>query len=495
MPIFSLPSPYGIGTLGSAAFDFVDFLTKGAQSFWQILPLNPTNYGDSPYQSFSCMAGNPYFIDLDLLVKDELLTKAEIKPYDFGTDSTKVDYEKLYNNRFKVLKAAFCNFKPNNEYRKFENQNAYWLDDYALFMAIKSANDGKAWYEWPEPLKKRDSKAILQTRENLAEEITFHKFLQFEFDKQWCSLKKYANQNNIQIIGDIPIYVALDSADVWSDPKQFLLDKDYKPKSVAGVPPDAFSADGQLWGNPLYDWNYIKQNNYAWWKQYLGHALKRYDKVRIDHFRGFESFFAIPYGDTDAKGGKWVKGPNIDLFDALKSEFGKNLPIIAEDLGVIDDGVRTLLKKTGYPGMKVFVFAFDGDPDNEYLPSNITNKNCVFYTGTHDNEPLRAFFESMEEETRKEFEKTLEDECLQADVPYITVTPEEECASIIELLMSTKADTVIIPMHDVLFMEEEARLNAPATVSGKNWTFRFTERDFGRRKAAWLKFLIEKYNR
>lgn len=458
MPIFSLPSPYGIGTLGSAAFDFVDFLTKGAQSFWQILPLNPTNYGDSPYQSFSCMAGNPYFIDLDLLVKDELLTKAEIKPYDFGTDSTKVDYEKLYNNRFKVLKAAFCNFKPNNEYRKFENQNAYWLDDYALFMAIKSANDGKAWYEWPEPLKKRDSKAILQTRENLAEEITFHKFLQFEFDKQWCSLKKYANQNNIQIIGDIPIYVALDSADVWSDPKQFLLDKDYKPKSVAGVPPDAFSADGQLWGNPLYDWNYIKQNNYAWWKQYLGHALKRYDKVRIDHFRGFESFFAIPYGDTDAKGGKWVKGPNIDLFDALKSEFGKNLPIIAEDLGIITPAVRKMLKKTGFPGMKILQFAFDGNNQNAYLPHNI-NRNCVIYTGTHDNDTIMGWLktETAAAKNAKNYLNYKEDDGFNW--------------AMIKAAMSSVADTCILMMGDLLALGSDGRINTPSTL-GDNWNWR-----------------------
>lgn len=458
MPVFSLPSPYGIGTFGRAAFDFIDFLHKGAQSYWQILPLNPTNFGDSPYQSFSSFAGNPYFIDLDLLVKDRLLTMSEIKTFNFGNNPQKVDYEKLYNNRFKVLKLAFSRFKADDEYNKFVTQNTHWLESYALFMAIKSANNGVAWHKWPKPLKQREPAALLKAQQNLAEDIDFHKFLQFKFNVQWCALKKYANQNNIQIIGDIPIYVALDSADVWSDPKQFLLDNDYTPKSVAGVPPDAFSENGQLWGNPLYDWNYMKQTGYAWWKQYLGHALKRYDTVRIDHFRGFESFFAIPYGDADAKGGKWVKGPNTDLFDALKQEFGKNMPIIAEDLGVITPSVCKMLKSTGFPGMKVLQFAFNGDSSNAYLPHNL-ERNCVIYTGTHDNDTIMGWLKN-EKSAAKNAKDYLN---YQSDIGFNW--------AMMKAALSCVADTCILTMGDLLGLDSSGRINTPSTLGG-NWCWR-----------------------
>ena len=459
MPIFSLPSPYGIGTFGRAAKDFVDFLHSAKQSYWQILPLNPTNFGDSPYQSFSSFAGNPYFIDLDLLVNDGLLKADEIKKFDFGDNHEKIDYKKLYNNRFNVLKIAFNRFKPNADYTKFEDKNSHWLDDYSLFMAIKSANSGKAWYEWPDSLKLREKNAIKTAQKEFIDDINFHKFLQFKFNEQWSALKAYANKYDIEIIGDTPIYVALDSVDVWSNPHQFQLDDNYTPKAVAGVPPDAFSEDGQLWGNPLYDWDYMKQTGYSWWKNYLGFALKRYDIVRIDHFRGFESYFAIPYGDKNAKGGKWVKGPDTDLFDALKSQFGKNLPIIAEDLGVITPAVRKLLKHTKFPGMKVLQFAFDSDSLNAYLPHNFTN-NCVVYTGTHDNDTIMGWLENSDKATIKHAKDYLNH---QDNNGFNW--------AMMKAAMSSVADTCILFMGDLLGLDSRGRINTPSTL-GDNWQWR-----------------------
>ena len=459
MPIFSLPSPYGIGTLGQAAFDFVDFLHKGEQSLWQILPIGTTSFGDSPYQSFSCFAGNPYFIDLDLLIKDGLLTKSEVESFDFGTDIECVDYEKLYNNRFKVLKLAFAKFEQSDDYKTFEKQNSYWLKDYATFMAIKSANNGAPWYEWPNAIKSKDPKAIKAIQNELDFEIAFHEFLQFIFNKQWLSLKEYANKNGIQIIGDIPIYVALDSADVWANTQQFLLNDDYTPKAVAGVPPDLFDKNGQLWGNPLYNWDFMKQTDYAWWKQYLGCALKRYDIVRIDHFRGFESFFAVPYGDTTAKKGKWIKGPDTDLFNSFKTEFGKDLPIIAEDLGVITPAVHKMLKATGFPGMKILQFAFSGDSKNSYLPHNII-KNSVIYTGTHDNDTIMGWLKSSNTNTIKQAKNYFN---YQDDNGFNW--------AMIKAAMASVADTCIIPMADFLGLDSRGRINTPSTL-GSNWCWR-----------------------
>lgn len=459
MPIFSLPSPYGIGTFGKAAYDFVDFLKMGGQSYWQILPIGPTTFGDSPYQSFSAEAGNPYFIDLDILIKDELLLKSEVDACDFCDDNHKVNYEKLYNGRYPLLKQAFARFKPDSSYLAFEHKNANWLDNYALFMALKSSFGGVSWQEWDTPYKKREPAAITHAQNELKEEIAFHKFLQYEFDKQWILLKEYANKNGIKIIGDMPIYVALDSADVWSNPEQFQLDDDYIPKSVAGVPPDAFSDDGQLWGNPLYNWDYMKKTGYAWWKRYLGSALNRYDIVRIDHFRGFESYFAIPYGDKTAKGGKWVKGPDIDLFNALKAEFGKELPIIAEDLGVITPAVRKMLSATQFPGMKVLQFAFSGDCDNSFLPHNIV-KNCVVYTGTHDNDTIMGWLDNTDKAQVK-----------QAKDYFNYQSDDGFNWAMIKAAMSTVADTCIIPMADLLGLDSSGRINTPSTL-GDNWCWR-----------------------
>ncbi len=459
MPIFSLPSPYGIGTFGKAAYDFVDFLKQGGQTYWQILPLNPTNYGDSPYQSFSSFAGNPYFIDLDMLVSDGLLTKSEIIACDFGDATDKVDYEKLYLNRYPLLKTAFKRFLADDDYAVFIKENAHWLNDFALFMAIKNAQGGKAFYEWDIPFKQRHPEALKKAECDYIDDINFYKFLQYKFIKQWSALKKYANKNGIKIIGDIPIYVALDSADVWSAPQQFQLDSDYTPKAVAGVPPDVFSEDGQLWGNPLYDWNYMKKTGYAWWKQYLGCALQRYDTVRIDHFRGFESYFAIPYGDKNAKGGKWVKGPDTDLFDAFKDEFGNNLPIIAEDLGVITPAVRKMLSATNFPGMKVLQFAFDGDSKNAFLPHNL-NTNCVIYTGTHDNDTIMGWLENFDANAVK-----------QAKNYFNYQNNDGFNWAMIKSAMSSVADTCIIPMADFLGADSSARINTPSTL-GDNWQWR-----------------------
>lgn len=459
MPIFSLPSPYGIGTLGKAAYNFIDFLRESAQTYWQILPVGTTSFGDSPYQSFSAFAGNPYFIDLDMLVIDKLLTQEEIDACDLESSPNNVDYEKLYINRYPLLRKAFKRFVPNKAYDDFVLENAHWIQNFALFMALKNAQGGKAFYEWDKPLKMRDSAALAIAENTYIEDINFFKFLQFKFFEQWTKLKEYANKNGIKIIGDIPIYVALDSADVWANPQEFQLDSDYTPSAVAGVPPDAFSEDGQLWGNPLYDWDYMKTTNYAWWKLYLGGALKRFDVVRIDHFRAFEAYFSIPYGEETAKKGKWVKGPDKALFDAFKQEFGDELPIIAEDLGVITPDVCKLLSYTNFPGMKVLQFAFSGNNDNAYLPHNIV-KNSVIYTGTHDNDTIIGWLNNYNANAIKQAKNYFN---FQSDNGFNW--------AMIKSAMSSVADVCIIPMADFLGADSCARINTPSTL-GKNWMWR-----------------------
>ncbi len=459
MPIFSLSSKYGIGTLGKEAYDFIDFLSKAGQTYWQILPLNPTNYGDSPYQSFSSFAGNPYFIDIIELINEGLLTESQADSFDFGEDDECIDYGKLYENRLKLLKLSFNNFKANNNYMTFTSKNSFWLDDYALFMALKNANDDISWQEWDKPLKMREENAIENSKIKLKNEIEFYKYIQFKFNEQWIKLKKYANDNKISIIGDIPIYVAFDSADVWANPKQFLLDKDLVPTVVAGCPPDAFSEEGQLWGNPIYDWSYMKNDGYSWWKKYLKHALERYDVVRIDHFRGFESYYTIPYGDKNAMNGKWVKGPDIELFDEFKKDFGEKLPIIAEDLGYLTPEVHKLLKATDFPGMKVLQFAFDTTLKSDYLPHNF-NKNCVVYTGTHDNDTILGWLKTgdkIEVEIAKNYLNFPSDNGFN-------------WAMIRAALMSV-ANTCIITIADIVGLDSKARINKPSTLGG-NWQWR-----------------------
>lgn len=490
MPVSSLPSTQGIGTLGKGAYEFIDWLESAGMKIWQVLPLLPTSYGDSPYQSASSDALNHYFIDFELLEGEGLLEKADYATIDWSYDERRVDYGKQFECKIPVLKKAFARFdRTKQDWLKFLNAGKY--ADYALFMTLKTEFGYAPWTEWAEPYKSSEGKGLESYIEAHREEIEFWQFTQYIFLKQWNTLHAYAKEKGIEIMGDMPIYVASDSVETWKYRRElFMLDSEGNPALKAGVPPDAFSEDGQLWGNPVYDWAKMKESGYAWWKARIGYAFELFDILRIDHFRAFDRFFVIPQDAETAKEGEWLDGPGMNLF----KEFGK-LSIVAEDLGVIDDGVRKLLKKTGYPGMKVLSFAFDGNPENEYLPSNIKQKNCVAYTGTHDNEPLRAFLEGMEASERKDFETVLEEECLNADVAYLTETLENECETMIELLTSTKADTVIVPMHDVLGFGEEARLNAPSTVSGKNWTFRFTEKDFKRKKAAWLKGLTETYNR
>ncbi len=463
MPIFSLPSKYGIGTLGTEAYKFVDFLKNAGQTYWQILPLSPTSYGDSPYQSFSSYAGNPYFIDLDILAGEGLLEEGDYANLDFGDNVNSVDYEKIYNNRYPVLRKASENFFNNTptQYNEFCKKNSYWLDTYCCFMALKDLHNGVCWREWDDQYKYRDELALSEFIGKSKKEIDFYKFLQFEFFKQWKNLKKYANDNGIKIIGDMPIYVADDSTEVWSEPEQFDLKKDLTPRVVSGHPPDAFSADGQLWGSPTYAWKKMEKENvpFSWWRRRVMFALDIYDILRLDHFCGFESFFAIPAEDKTAANGKWVKGPGIKLFNALKEEYGKELPIIAEDLGHVTLEVKKLLAKTGFPGIKVLQFGFDSRESNDYLPHNYI-KNCVVYTGTHDNDTSigwlnNAYYDDAQKALR-----------------YMHMDNSDGFNwHMIRLAMMSVADTAIIPMTDLLSFDSDGRINQPSTL-GTNWKWR-----------------------
>lgn len=459
MPVFSLPSKGGIGTLGQDAYNFVDFLSKSGQSWWQILPLNPTNYGDSPYQSFSSYAGNPYFIDPQFLIDEGLITEEEFCSFDFGDNSLSVDYEKLYKSRIKLLKIAFSRFKGDDDYLSFCDDNSSWLYEYALFMTIKNLNNDLPWYSWEHSLKIHDANAIEAIKKENQDSINFYCFVQYKFFMQWFKLKQYANDNGIGIIGDIPIYVAYDSADIWSEPGQFLLDKDLSPTMVAGCPPDAFSKDGQLWGNPIYNWKHMKNDGYDWWKRRTAHAFKLYDKVRIDHFRGFEAYYAIPFEANTAADGKWLKGPDIELFDELKKEFGADIPIIAEDLGFLTDDVLEMLRKTGFPGMKVLQFAFDSREDNDYLPHNY-HSNCVVYTGTHDNDTIMGWA------------RTADSDDVAFARKYLNYYNDDGFNwAMIKTAMMSVAETCIITMQDIIGLGSEGRINTPSTLGG-NWTWR-----------------------
>ena len=390
MPVFSLPSKYGIGCFSKEAYQFVDFLKESGQKNWQVLPLGQTSYGDSPYQSFSSFAGNPYFIDLEQLVEQQLLTKAECDSFDFGKNPESIDYAKLYQNRYKILRMACDRFlkQPSDDFFAFCQENDWWLGNYALFMVIKNMHKGASWLQWEEKYKRRDFAALDQVWHGQHDEIQFYQFQQYLFFCQWKKLHAYAAQAGIQIIGDIPIYVALDSADAWAEPQLFQFDEELNPVAVAGCPPDAFSATGQLWGNPLYRWEYHRQTGYAWWIRRIAQCLNLYDCIRIDHFRGFDEYYSIPAGDETAEHGHWEPGPGMSLMQALKDALG-NVNVIAEDLGFLTDGVRRLLYDSGFPGMKVIQFAFDSREESDYLPHNY-EKNCVVYTGTHDMIPFAA---------------------------------------------------------------------------------------------------------
>lgn len=466
LPIFSLPGKYGIGGFTKEAYKFVDFLQEAGQKYWQILPLGPTGYGDSPYQSFSTFAGNPYFIDVEELVKEGFITEEECNEFDASTTHGYIDYEKLYYNRMKLLRIAFMksNIRDNALFNEFVSDNAYWLDDYALFMAVKAEFDGKAWSEWDKDIRIRVPEAIEQYKEKCAVEMDFYRFQQFYFSKQWKALKYYANSKGIEIVGDIPIYVAFDSSDAWANPELFDLNNENIPNKVAGCPPDPFAITGQLWGNPLYEWDYHKKTGYKWWINRISYCFDLYDVIRIDHFRGFDEFYTIPYGDPTAENGTWKTGPGYDLFEAINNALGER-KIIAEDLGFLTDSVRDLVKKTGYPGMKVLQFAFGGDPTSEYLPHTLWN-NSVIYTGTHDNETTRGWYERIvkdDEYSRKYFDE------------YTGNSSAETAAeTMIRVAMSSVVDTCIIMMQDYLNLGNEARINTPSTL-GDNWNWRMKE--------------------
>lgn len=466
MPVSSIPSEYGIGTFGKESYEFVDFLRKAGQKLWQILPLGPIGYGASPYQSFSTFAGNPYYIDLVMLIEQGYLTKEECDACDFGDHVNYIDYEKQYNNRFTLLRKAWeraikKGLETKKDYIEFLKKNNSWLDDYALYMALKDAFPGKCFIDWEDDIRLRKPLALAKYRRELADEIRFYQFQQYLFAKQWKELKLYANKAGIRIVGDIPIYVAFDSADTWSHPELFQLDEAGMPIGVAGCPPDAFSSTGQLWGNPLYNWEYHKKTNYNWWMQRIAYCYELYDVVRIDHFRGFDEYWFVPYGDETAAGGHWEAGPGYDLFETMKRKLGKK-QVIAEDLGFLTDSVIKLLKDTGYPGMKILQFAFDANGESIYLPHNYDH-NCVVYTGTHDNETTPGWLT-----TRSPQDKTFLERYLNRK------SDEDLCWELIRVAASSVAETAIIPMQDYLGLGNEARINTPSTL-GDNWKWRMSK--------------------
>ncbi len=466
LPVSSLPSEYGIGCFDEEAYAFVDMLKAAGQKYWQVLPFGHTSYGDSPYQSFSTFAGNPYFVSLKEFIEKGYLTVEECQQAQMVGHPEYVDYGRVYEGRYPLLKKAHqcSHIADDPEYQRFVADNSEWLLDYALFMAVKDANDGKSFIEWADDIKLRQPEAMARYKEEYKKEIEFYCFIQYEFFKQWGALKAYANKNGIEIIGDIPIYVAYDSADVWTHPELFYLDEGLNPVKVAGCPPDAFSEDGQLWGNPLYKWDYHKETGYKWWKDRIAACNRLYDMVRIDHFRGFDEYYTIPFGDDTARNGQWAKGPGIDLFNELNKEFGE-MNIIAEDLGFLTDTVRQLLKDTAYPGMKVLQFGCYAGSESEYLPYNYT-ENCVVYTGTHDNDTVLGWYGELSEED-KEFTRDF----LMCDKEW------QINYAMIGAAMASVAKHCIIPAQDYLDLGTHARINMPSTV-GNNWKWRMKKDAF-----------------
>ena len=484
MPISSLPSPHGIGTLGAEARKFVDFLAAAGQSWWQILPVSPTSYGDSPYQSFSAYAGNPYFIDLDLLCEDGLLTPEEVNAVNWGADPARIDYSAIYNGRFPLLHLAMERGweRDVDKVKSFSVQSDTWLPDYALFMALKRHFGMKSWTEWPdEDIRLRRPEAVQHYQKELADDIRLFTYIQYLFFRQWEALRAYAHEKGIGIIGDLPIYVAMDSADVWADPRAFQLDERNVPAEVAGVPPDYFTADGQLWGNPLYDWDAMKADGYSWWVRRIAGASRLYDILRIDHFRGLESYWAVPYGETTAKIGHWVKGPGMDLIGVLTEKF-PNIQFIAEDLGYLTPEVRQLLADSGLPGMKVLQFAFDSREPSNYLP-HLYSSHCVCYTGTHDNAPLSAWLQ------------TADPEDVAFAVKYVGLNEDEGyLQGILRGGLGSVAELFVAQMQDYLGLGAEARTNAPGTLSG-NWQWRLLPRQLNAKLAHQIAELARRYGR
>lgn len=479
----SIPSAYGIGKMGKSAYSFVDFLSKVGINYWQILPLSPTGFGDSPYQSFSVHAGNPFFIDFELLKREGLLKKSHYSDIKWQSNEKRVDYEKVSSNVFKVLKRAYKNYRNelSTSYHKFVTDNADWLEDFALFMAIKEQNGGKPWYEWDESLAFRDENAIEFAKSEYSKDINFWKFMQYKFFKQWENLKKYANAKGVEIIGDIPIYVAYDSVEVWTRPELFQLDKNSKPIAVAGCPPDIFSPKGQLWGNPLYNWEYHQKTDFEWWIERINFAQKLYDTIRIDHFRGFESYYSIPAQQDTAEIGEWKKAPGKELFSAVKEKLG-DINIIAEDLGFLTPEVCELLRETKFPGMKVLQFAFDS-PKNQYLPHNYENSNCVVYTGTHDNDTLKGWINSSPKKNIS-LCKSYTGALKRSELPL----------KLLQMAWGSIAEIAIAPLQDFLELDSSARMNTPSTI-GDNWQYRARLEDFSTKLSSKIINLNTMYNR
>ena len=482
MHITSLPSPYGIGTFGEEAERFVDWLISAGQKFWQVLPIGPTGYGDSPYQSFSTFAGNPLLIDLDGLVKDGLLTKAACEASDFGSDPTNVDYEKVTCSKMELLRAAYQKFTETAAFEAFVKAEADWIEDYALFMAIKEEHNNISWLGWDDDLRLREPKALEEARERLKKQSGFWKFVQYIFYTQWEKLKGYANSKGVRIIGDIPIYVAPDSSDIWANRGLYETTPEGRPKRVAGVPPDYFSATGQLWGNPLYDWEAMKADGYAWWIRRIEKAAKLYDFVRIDHFRAFDTYWAIPEAEKTAVNGKWEQGPGMDLWNAVKEKLGK-VQIIAEDLGDIFDSVKELLKASGFPGMRVLQFGFNPEfSDNDHLPHRYS-RNSVCYTGTHDNSTVIGWFKAADKKSRAMCKR------------YLKPLPFEKINhTMIRELYKSQAGLAIVPMQDIIGLDDSARMNIPSTLGG-NWKWRAEKKQFDAKSAAFMKDLALTYYR
>lgn len=485
MPVASLPSAYGIGCFSREAYAFVDRLCEAGQSCWQILPLGPTSYGDSPYQSFSTFAGNPYFIDPEDLVERGYIRKSKCRSYDFGDDEERIDYARIYESRFDLLREAWKNsdIASAGEFEDFVSENAYWLEDYCLYMAVKDSFGGASWIEWDEDIRQRRPEALERYRERYADEMEFYRFQQYLFDVQWKKLKGYANERGIQIIGDIPIYVAFDSADAWANPRLFQFDRDNRPIAVAGCPPDAFSATGQLWGNPLYDWDYHRQTGYEWWMRRLAESFKRYDIVRIDHFRGFDAYYSIPAGAQTAERGEWRPGPGKELFEVMRAKLGEK-PVIAEDLGFLTPSVLELVRSTGYPGMKVLQFAFDSREESDYLPHNY-QPNTVVYTGTHDNDTLLGWYRDLDRHDKMFCRRYL----------HLEGLPENEAVwEIVRAAQASVSELAVVPMQDYLGLGREARINTPSTL-GDNWEWRMKKGAFTRELAKKIRKMTALYGR
>lgn len=459
MHITSLPGKYGIGTLGDAAYDFVDFLVEAGQKYWQILPLTQTGYGDSPYQSCCAFSGNPFLIDLDMLCEEGLLEKEDYEEVYFGEDKTEIDYGAIFEEKLPILRLAYENSKGDydEEIEEFKNEQSNWIEDYGLYMAIKVKLGNISMLKWPDEIRKRDKDTLEKYRKELVDDVNFWIFVQYLFFKQWNNLKEYANEKGIEIIGDIPIYVAEDSVDLWANPENFLLDENLYPTSVAGCPPDSFSKSGQLWGNPIYNWEKQKEDGYKWWIKRFESALKLYDVIRIDHFRGFQAFWQIPAGSETAANGKWVLGPNVEFFNTVEESLGK-LNIIAEDLGFMTDELEEFREATGYPGMKLLQFAFDCEEESPYLPHNHIN-NCVVYTGTHDNDTVMGWLEESGDSDEVEYCKN-----------YLKLNEEEgNNWGFIRGAWSSSANISIALIQDFLGYGSESRMNYPSTSGWWKW--------------------------